>query len=319
MGYGAITNSISCRRTDRRAAFTLVELLTVMAIIALLIAIMLPSLAAAKQQARVSVCLSQQHNIGTALKSYALCNSGFLPGFAFSQFAKGNLPLSGHWGGQSQAADPDCFGRLPIDTANLHRLLADGHLASSQLLCPAEAPAASQGYFPYTSKYSSYCLRLPYSADLFASAGGLVNWNNRGLLGVYTTAAGGQSVRVFGTQYQIAPCANAQGVYSEADPVSGAQQQLDFAAAPILADQFWYQDFSQPAGQKSGVTCYAVAARWLHGSRFNVLMGDSSARTIADDGTVKANTQAPGSPALDDGFNNASYALRVWRFFEAAK
>ena len=53
-------------------AFTLVELLVVIAIIALLISILLPSLSAAREQAKKMVCMNNCKHIGTALELYRL-------------------------------------------------------------------------------------------------------------------------------------------------------------------------------------------------------------------------------------------------------
>lgn len=61
-------------------AFTLIEVLVVVAIIALLVAILLPSLNRARMQARSSVCQSNLKQQGYAAMMYAQDNRGTLPG-----------------------------------------------------------------------------------------------------------------------------------------------------------------------------------------------------------------------------------------------
>lgn len=59
--------------------FTLVELLVVIGIISLLISILLPALARARQAARDVQCLSNLHQLGTAFQTYANLNKGWWP------------------------------------------------------------------------------------------------------------------------------------------------------------------------------------------------------------------------------------------------
>lgn len=57
---------------NRRQAFTLVELLVVISIIALLIAILLPALKKARDQAKKTVCQANQHSLMLAWMEYAV-------------------------------------------------------------------------------------------------------------------------------------------------------------------------------------------------------------------------------------------------------
>ncbi|MEZ6235108.1 MAG: DUF1559 domain-containing protein [Phycisphaerales bacterium] len=68
-----------CERTPSRPAFTLIELLVVIAIIALLIGIILPSLAGVREAGRSAICLSNQRQIGIAITQYSTENTDWVP------------------------------------------------------------------------------------------------------------------------------------------------------------------------------------------------------------------------------------------------
>lgn len=62
-----------------RRAFTLIELLVVVSIIALLVSILLPALAQAREQAKRAVCAGNLRQIGLMHEMYAQDNNGFFP------------------------------------------------------------------------------------------------------------------------------------------------------------------------------------------------------------------------------------------------
>jgi prepilin-type processing-associated H-X9-DG protein len=70
-------HALSPRRP--RLAFTLVELLVVIGIVALLIALLLPALNRARDQAKTVQCLSNLRQVGVALENYARENDNRFP------------------------------------------------------------------------------------------------------------------------------------------------------------------------------------------------------------------------------------------------
>jgi prepilin-type N-terminal cleavage/methylation domain-containing protein/prepilin-type processing-associated H-X9-DG protein len=66
-------------RDAYRTGFTLIELLVVIAVIALLISLLLPALAGAREAGRAVRCLSNERQIGAAMMLYAGANKEFVP------------------------------------------------------------------------------------------------------------------------------------------------------------------------------------------------------------------------------------------------
>jgi len=115
----------------RRRAFTLIELLVVVSIIALLIAILLPSLSRARKQARRVVCASNLRSLVTAVHVYAnvngdrLVTAGMAHGGSVDEHAAWMNQLEAYYGNALVArcpSDKSVHWRVPLSgTEQLRR------------------------------------------------------------------------------------------------------------------------------------------------------------------------------------------------------
>ena len=77
-----------------KKGFTLIELLLVISIIALLLAILIPSLRKVRLQAKIALCASNQHQILLALGGYQAENDSKLPPSSQGDFAPCQLKVA---------------------------------------------------------------------------------------------------------------------------------------------------------------------------------------------------------------------------------
>jgi prepilin-type N-terminal cleavage/methylation domain-containing protein/prepilin-type processing-associated H-X9-DG protein len=79
--YGKEDQMFLCSKSKNgnRKSFTLIELLVVVAIIAVLVALLLPALKSAREHAKKTQCLANLNSFGKAFQYYANDNWGFTP------------------------------------------------------------------------------------------------------------------------------------------------------------------------------------------------------------------------------------------------
>jgi len=273
-----------------RQAFTLVELLVVIAIIAILAALLLPALSAAKSQARSTACLSNLKQLGQAIFIYTSDFADRLPG------SKYNPQYTPTGGGDATYYLYNGVGvtGLPVDPAtttptNHGLLFTAGALPNGKCFyCPGLT--TEQGIqFAYASYLTTAGGQWPAYSPHYETSGTSVGPRVRSGYGYYP-----QTSQIVGS-----------------GPTSGyavAQKQADVSPIrPLLTDiiyewtEITHRDGKFPVG-------------------INVVWGDGHAATCPsltalDPGTDYWNAAAglgrgPGEPGNDQNFLNIMAALQ---------
>ncbi len=135
-------------RRKERSGFTLIELLVVVAIIALLISILLPSLARARELAKRTTCAANMSGAGKGFYTYATENGDVWPIAAPSTASLGTGPVSyyartGLHGDALVAGDPGDPSHAPWNemstTRNMWQLVKTGGTSPKSFICPSSS------------------------------------------------------------------------------------------------------------------------------------------------------------------------------------
>lgn len=172
----AVCVSRSKPNTTRRSAFTLIELLVVVAIIALLISILLPSLASAREGARASVCLSNCKQLGNAVLMYTVDNKLCLPGPVHNPIYHSTADVLAL---ELQSGTPPATLYYSVNLpAYLSKYLADSSKSAKLVDKVATCPTADRIPVQSSGAAQAPMYRLP-AGHYVANTGGKINDQQR--------------------------------------------------------------------------------------------------------------------------------------------
>jgi prepilin-type N-terminal cleavage/methylation domain-containing protein/prepilin-type processing-associated H-X9-DG protein len=172
----AANESTKSVRTHHKRAFTLIEILVVIAIIGVLLAILLPAIEHVRHQSYITKCASNLRQIGQAMTVYAGENHNSFPRTIYVP----DQPLA--FGTGISATDPFTPGGVAANdvTAAAYLLLLTGKLPPEIFICPyndetsfetdAVASPGRSNFTDYT-KNLAYSLANPYPSTLAVAAG----------------------------------------------------------------------------------------------------------------------------------------------------
>ncbi|MBI1368019.1 MAG: prepilin-type N-terminal cleavage/methylation domain-containing protein [Planctomycetes bacterium] len=246
-------------------AFTLIELLVVVSIIALLIAILLPSLSQARKDAKSLVCATHLRQLGVALASYSVEYRDHI----FPYYKSGGISTGG----------------LPYDHFWMHVISPYIGDDDRVLLCP-EAPVDYEHQWDYTTDtvhpYSGWgTVSVAWGAP--DTGGGFI----KGFDGSYTWNAWMHGGRNYGITDGASPASDAADYKKH---FNGLSKPKLTDLAPLWSDGMWVDNWFQ--NNKNGSITFPPtrltganggAGRICidrHQGAINVVFADGSARRI---------------------------------------
>ncbi len=189
------------QKPETRTAFTLIELLVVISIIAILMSILLPALAKARELANRAVCMANVRGIIQSMITYGQSNQGTFPLTAFLNDYNGysNYPVSPgsyrssdttamevaqSWYESTVGAYPTT-GRQFVATSGMWILVLQGYTMPASFICPSDqlagGPSALYDTSPTATSPPAYIGNFGrFTGQADATANGLENATGQG-------------------------------------------------------------------------------------------------------------------------------------------
>jgi prepilin-type processing-associated H-X9-DG protein/prepilin-type N-terminal cleavage/methylation domain-containing protein len=214
------TNMTELVEVKRGAAFTLLELLVVIGIIAILAALLLPVLSAAKRKAAQTTCINDLKQLGTGMQMYVEDYGGTFPGMA-SQHSGFQAADWIYW----RTNDP----AHPVKKSPI--VLALANASSTLFRCPLDTDNSARiaqadgvnGPYLYSYSLTSY---------------NVANDANPGMSSVFT---GGQSL-----PFKLSSVRNPSGKIMLAEEVASDSSRDNPTGASVINDGRWMPENPDP-------------------------------------------------------------------------
>lgn len=234
-------------RESSRGGFTLIELLVVVAIIALLIAILVPSLNNAREQAKASTCGANLRSLMLAVTMYTDRNAGYFPQYGF-----------GHSGSEHAEAEQSWLMQMAADFGRERKVTRCPSDASEYWLSEADQALITAGQLHLPPDPNRVIRQTSYAGNYFMIS--------------QTPGEGIDASRIFdrtdrirwpSTTVYLAELTEGRPDPTHADAQADAQRRLN-AGADHFHPELWHvvQDVRFAAGRELELSQHKKAANY---------------------------------------------------------